>query len=539
MKLEHNPNGEIIRDGVGERHSFGIESPALIMETLSGLYSNAKRIICQEYMSNARDAHREVGKNNTPIDVTLPTIIDPNLKIRDYGPSICPDRVKNVFTIFGASTKRGTNNETGGFGIGAKCAFAYTNAFMVTSITPEENGNVKRVYSVAKDEGGIPEMATLIVQDTDEPAGTEISIPIDNYDFNGIKNYVTQITEYWDVRPNVTNCDLDYEDEEPVRTGKGWKLYSVNNFHGSYAMPFVVMDGIRYPLNVNDIPIDDNYRRMLSTKIGLFFKTGEIRPAHNRESLKYTDDVKKTISKRLEDTFKQIEKDVTKEITSAPNLWDANIIFNQLVKTNGCRGLIKKVSWNGHTIDGRHVAAPDDSYVYVYHRSDYEAENRLKGYRLDHLMFDEESIVIYNDETDSLRPSPLRVKTIFDTEDYETIQVIQINNADALQEWKKAGFDDLETTPISNYEKKKIKRKASKNVVHSCYKLTGSRFQSHNINLSEDEGIYVETYRNSPLNSIINNITELNNIRSHFKIEILGIPSRFINPCSISSSSLK
>src|SRR5574343_369620 len=104
------------------------------MEILSTLYKYPIRTVCQEYICNARDAMREAGTfGKMPMKISVPNNFSPVFKVRDYGVGLSPDRVRNVFVNYGSSTKRNTNTQTGGFGIGAKSAFAITDSFVVVS----------------------------------------------------------------------------------------------------------------------------------------------------------------------------------------------------------------------------------------------------------------------------------------------------------------------------------------------------------------------------------------------------------------------
>src|ERR1019366_3856120 len=105
--------------------SFLIGDASIIFDILrSKMYSNPVLAICREISCNARDAHREVNKNNTPIEIHLPNGLDPNYKIKDFGPGISPDRIENVFIRYGVSTKREDNIQTGAFGMGCKTPFS-------------------------------------------------------------------------------------------------------------------------------------------------------------------------------------------------------------------------------------------------------------------------------------------------------------------------------------------------------------------------------------------------------------------------------
>ncbi len=200
MEMQTAPGGTIERSNVGSVQTYGIKDPSIVMQTLSSLYQNPRKIVVQEYISNGRDAHREIGKGDTPVQITLPTEIDPNLRIRDFGPGLDQERITNVFCWFGESTKRDSNGQTGGFGIGAKCGFAYASkSFMVTSIVEEEGQLVKYVYAAYLNEQEIPEFVMMSEEPTEDPVGVEVIIPIPEHDFYYIVQHVKEVTEYWNM----------------------------------------------------------------------------------------------------------------------------------------------------------------------------------------------------------------------------------------------------------------------------------------------------------------------------------------------------
>src|SRR5665213_3254503 len=102
-----------------EEHFFSIQDQGMLFDILrSKMYSNPILAICREISSNARDAHREAGKPELPIEIHLPLGLEPYYSIKDYGPGISPDRMINIFIKYTASTKREDNMQTGGFGLG-------------------------------------------------------------------------------------------------------------------------------------------------------------------------------------------------------------------------------------------------------------------------------------------------------------------------------------------------------------------------------------------------------------------------------------
>src|SRR5688572_23276532 len=117
--------------------SFSIGNPVVIMKIMrSKLYSNPIKVLIQEYLCNARDANREAGCDRA-IEVHVPTKFNQSFEVRDYGIGISPERMENVFIRYGESTKRGNNLQTGGFGIGAKSGWSYSDSFSITTVTQE------------------------------------------------------------------------------------------------------------------------------------------------------------------------------------------------------------------------------------------------------------------------------------------------------------------------------------------------------------------------------------------------------------------
>ena len=89
--------------------------------------------------------------------------------------------MENVFVLYGASTKRENNSQTGGFGIGAKSAWAYTDSFTVITFVD----GIKRSYvaHVGANKNGRVDL--ISEEKTNEPNGTLISILVRDRDISG------------------------------------------------------------------------------------------------------------------------------------------------------------------------------------------------------------------------------------------------------------------------------------------------------------------------------------------------------------------
>ena len=296
------------------KQAFQIKNSSFIFEILRNkMYTNPMLAICREISCNARDAHREVGTPDKPIEIVLPNVFSPSLKIKDYGPGISPNRM-DIFRCYAESTKRNDNIQTGGFGLGAKTPFAYTDAFSVTTIV---NG-IKYNYTCYLDESRVGEIALLSKEETSEPNGTEIVIPIKKDHFVTFKNYVIDVTKYWDVKPLIFGQEVEYEEPFFLRRDY-WAISSVSDYSLG-----IIVDGIGYDVSYNSLGIS---RMDMSGKLNLFFNVGEISLTVSRENINLDDKTKAAILSKMNISIENIKHEVQKELSSKPDIKSASKYF--------------------------------------------------------------------------------------------------------------------------------------------------------------------------------------------------------------------
>ena len=89
----------------GEEIEFTLGDPRWIMRTQARLYSNIELAIAREYSTNAYDANREraldEGTEVRPIEVVLPSALNPTFTVRDHGYGMSRDVLAQVYTVFG------------------------------------------------------------------------------------------------------------------------------------------------------------------------------------------------------------------------------------------------------------------------------------------------------------------------------------------------------------------------------------------------------------------------------------------------------
>lgn len=189
----------------GRKRKMGVdqENAGTMMLMFSQVYSASGESVLREYANNGRDSHVEAGQER-PIEVTLPTTMNPHLVVRDYGIGLTSSGVVDTFT-YGRSSKRGSDRFTGHFGIGSKSAFTLTSQFSVTAV---KDGR-RTVVLVSLDEDGEPSIETLSGEKpcseddilssdpTDEPNGVTVSIPIDHDHAETMRASVRKVFGLW------------------------------------------------------------------------------------------------------------------------------------------------------------------------------------------------------------------------------------------------------------------------------------------------------------------------------------------------------
>lgn len=175
MKVDMGSTEEkhaIIGNMAGE--SYAIKTSAAAFRILSdGLYSNKILAVVREVTCNAWDSHIEADKQDVPIDIV---ISESEFIVKDYGVGIPHDKITDIYTSYFGTTKEENDGVTGGFGLGSKAPFAYTDNFIVTNIYD----GIKRTYvaRISSDKHGVPEFVKMNEGKTEECNGLEVMVPL-------------------------------------------------------------------------------------------------------------------------------------------------------------------------------------------------------------------------------------------------------------------------------------------------------------------------------------------------------------------------
>ena len=271
----------------GERASFQIEANGKAFRTLiDGLYSNKVRAVIRELCSNALDSHIEAGQTR-PVDVSIPTHLDPVFRVRDYGVSLSHDNMMVLYTTIFKSTKETTNAQTGQLGLGSKSPFAYTDTFSVIAY----KDGVRRVYVAFLETDGVPCITHVGDEPSDEPQGLEVSFPAKRADMGEFQVEMHYVALGY--KPGTLNVSgMTIKTADPVMSGKSWAMYRSGEYGNSHNTNYVRMGTVVYPLpqsmGMGNI---DQYRYTVVVEIPI----GAAEVTASRESISMDDDTRQAI----------------------------------------------------------------------------------------------------------------------------------------------------------------------------------------------------------------------------------------------------
>lgn len=293
MKLAGHAN-QLETNAKVKSQDFGISDIGVIIDMLRNrMYEHKIRTLTQEYMSNGRDAQREIGSKKRMI-VSIPNELSPVLKIRDFGPGITPERMTNVFINYGSSTKRGDNSATGGFGLGGKSAWSYTDSFTIVSVT----GGKKRTYVAhtgANSQGRLDLLSTI---NTDEYTGVEIQVAVKPHDCKEFRDAVYRACYFWQESERPELRGLSALDTVPKHIpqlviSKDLELYSTSlpgflEIDDYSHRCVLVIDGIPYAVSNTLADKSTNLKSILTrikSKALLCIGNGVVEVAASREKI--------------------------------------------------------------------------------------------------------------------------------------------------------------------------------------------------------------------------------------------------------------
>jgi len=365
------------------------------------MYSDPMGAICREIACNARDAHREAGIPDTPIEIYLPSATSPHIEFVDFGPGINPTRMEDIFINYGASTKRKSNQQTGGFGLGAKTPFAYTDTFSVVTVW---NGK-KREYTAFIDDSRHGLLHLVRTSDTDEPTGTRIIVPVTPYDNDRFITKAVKATKYWSVKPKFHGLSKHVVSDEPLAVLLEDEDYIIfDNNKTLSSDKFALVDEIPYDFKIHDVIEDSEELQHLKFKhMCLKFNTGEVIMTPNRESLQLDDYTKKSLLKKLVAVNEKLVKQAFEKVDRQQYLDDAEYALMGAGTIIGTKNIPDEYFWNDVKLrcsTMRKAGKLDEMQIIKYFWKTRRSGQYIESDTVSHLELDCKIIVDHNWEID-------------------------------------------------------------------------------------------------------------------------------------------
>jgi len=296
MKLVSNADIQHVGT-INKSIDFGIdkENIGVLFRGFSDtLYSNKIGSIVRELTSNCFDSHRE-AKVKDDVVIILQSA-DPlsgktgKICFKDVGIGLSPKRIEDIYSKYFSSTKRETNNEIGGFGIGAKSPLAYTDVFEVNTIYD----GIAYNYIVHRGEQ-VPMIKLISKTATDEHNGTSVILPVKAGDE---KKFISECKHQLRFFDNITYKNMNINNNYKVYKGKHW----IASLHGErenvdYRLS-ICLGGVSYPLDSNQVEFDSYFSEYNTTSVALNFDIGEIDVTMSRENIEYNDRTIEAIKKK-------------------------------------------------------------------------------------------------------------------------------------------------------------------------------------------------------------------------------------------------
>lgn len=346
----------------GDKIAMSLDMDALahLISVLTNLYSDKEMAVLREYSTNAWDAHIAAGISD-PIEITLPNRFEAFLKIKDHGIGLSADDIREIYSKYGSSTKRDSDDQQGQLGLGCKSALAYTDQFTLASV----KDGMRIIVIVAREDEG-PTMTVVEHAPTDLPNGTEITVPTKPYDHFADK--AKKLFQFWEKGTVLVNGN------QPERFA--WANRMTPNIYitSSLSSDYIVMGNVAYPTAAPIVKTLQTNKHLVA-----FVPMGSISFTPSREALQYNRLTKQTIERiatEFEDAAREIvQKDIDKVVTGIEAV-------QTLVRW---RGMLSNVGaglkFNGHVIPETHHL-PDGSLgieKHSYRQKDTRSVNLVRS----------------------------------------------------------------------------------------------------------------------------------------------------------------
>lgn len=274
----------VLYSELANEHSFTMEmSPKAFYVFSSQLYKNKIRAIIRELSCNAVDAHKEVGTTES-FEVKLPSYLNSEFWIRDFGPGISEQDMYKVFVVFFKSTKENTNEMTGMLGLGSKSPFSYAESFTVTSY---QNG-IEKTYIAFMGTDRVPTIDKVFEGRTKERNGLKIQFGVLQDDLKNFEREARYVySTFFDIKPDLSGASFSIED---LHENFHWYCDNKVAFKPHYGSNnvYAIQGDIAYPIDIGKLNTDFFEHYTFPGDLYIRFDIGLITFTPSREEMEDT-----------------------------------------------------------------------------------------------------------------------------------------------------------------------------------------------------------------------------------------------------------
>ena len=485
MIIAENKSKEVVSSHNFEQVNCTIDAEDMryVASLLRNNYSNTRLAVVREISANALDANAEANATR-PIEVKLPTSMNPTFAVRDFGGGLSQEDVFGLYSKYGKSTKRTSNNYIGAFGIGKFAPLSYGDNFTCVSY---HNG-AKTSYNVYVDENDDTKITKLFEEPSNEPTGLSIEVAVAEDDREEFRRVAQKFFAFFSSEdmPKFVGVEEDFvQTPKKVLSSKTDEWFFAENDnrgYGNHYYSHILMGRVAYPIDPNAINVSNfvsdagscNIIQQLLSQSNFYFRAplGAVRLHHSRESLEYNKATQKEICAILYKVSKDIQTIAKEKLADSEDLWEAKRNYAKVI--NALPYQVRSVfensfEWNGLKIQdatfNRDYQLQDDLIITDYEKTeDKDSRNgfKVKAAKTNRIYVQDDYLVMIQD-IDSSHGNNLRVRTLMnDLPDLKGVYVVhatsECGKSEIYDTWQFDLIDAKRKRYSSQVEKEKIVR---------------------------------------------------------------------------------
>ena len=428
------------------------EDMRYVASLLRNNYSNTRLAVVREISANAIDANKEANSARQ-IEVKVPTSMSPTFAVRDFGGGLSEEDVFGLYSKYGKSTKRESNNYIGAFGIGKFAPLSYGENFTCVSY----HGGLKTSYNVFVNDDDDTKISKLFSEPSNEPTGLSIEVAVAENDINEFRAVVQSFFRFFpqEDMPKFLGVEEDFIPEVKKSFGAdddSWFFLEEDKNHYGYGHyhASILMGRVKYKLDANAINTenfiaDEHIRKIVRELISdrnFVFRVplGAVKLHHSREALEYNKATQKSLCKILFKVAKDIKVIAVEKLSSSTCYFDAKrnyaIVLNSL--PYGIRSSFGQAfEWQCIRVESSYFQRPyelaDD--VIITHSQKIEDKDARNGFKVQsqktQRIHCQDNTAILIQDLDSAHGNNLRVRTMMnDDAELQNVYIVHPKNGD-------------------------------------------------------------------------------------------------------------